>query len=175
MNWHYRPAWVQLALRRDLVGLEVGVAKGTNAHYMLNNLNIKKLYLLDPYFDQSEEFDESGERPYIPGTEHPDAYEIAKRVLKGFEDKIEWLIGTTEEVILPPEGSLDFVYIDGDHSYEFVKKDIEICLPLVKFGGVLGGHDFVNDHPGVVKAVTEKFGIEKIFVSNRDWWTVMGI
>jgi len=172
-NWHYRPAWVQLALWKDMVGLEVGVAKGTNARYMLSNLSIKKLYLIDPYFKQSDEFDGAGERPYIEGTEHPDAQEIAKKVLKSFEDKLEWLVGTTEEMIETIEDySLDFCYIDGCHEYEAVMKDIELCSPKVKHCGILGGHDFVNDHPGVVKAVLKNFCRDDIFVSNRDWWTI---
>lgn len=56
---------------------------------------------------------------------------------------------------------LDFVFIDGDHSYEMVKAELEAWWPKVKVGGVLSGHDY--DHngrgwPGVHKAVHEKFG-----------------
>lgn len=172
-NWHYRPAWVQLALWKDVVGLEVGVAKGTNARYILSNLKIKKLYLIDPYFKQSDEFDEAGERPYIEGTEHIDAQEIARKVLKPFEDKIEWIIKTTENGIIKIlNNSLDFCYIDGDHNYESVKLDIELCYPKVKIGGILGGHDFVQEHQGVVKAWIERFGRDKLFVSNRDVWVI---
>jgi hypothetical protein len=174
-SWHYRPAWVQLGLRGDLVGAEIGVAKGTNAFYMLSNLNIEKLYLIDPYFDQSEEFN-GDERPYIEGTKHPDAEEIARRILDKFKDKTEWLIGTTEDMIDKiPDESLDFCYIDGDHSYDSGKLDIELCLPKMKKGcsSVLGGHDFVKDHPGIIKAVLEKFGRNELFVANIDWWVII--
>ena len=173
MNWHYRPAWVQMALRKDIICAEIGTLKATNAHFMLSSLNIKKLYLLDPYFDQSNEFDDSDERPYIVGTKHPEAEQIARRTLKGFGDKIEWIIKTTEEGInFIPDNSLDFCYIDGDHKYESVKLDIKLCFPKVKIGGILGGHDFVSDHQGCVKAVLESFDKNKLFVGNRDWWTV---
>jgi len=173
-NWHYRMAWLQLALRENLVGIEIGVDKGTNARFMLSNLSIKKLYLVDPYFEQSEEFTPDGERPYIESTPYREAYEIAKRILKPYEDKIEWLIGTTEEVIdKVPDDSLDFCYIDGCHEYKFVKLDIELCLPKVKQFGIIGGHDFVNEHPGVCKAVIEKFGRDNLFVAGRDWWIII--
>ncbi|MBU0958693.1 MAG: class I SAM-dependent methyltransferase [Nanoarchaeota archaeon] len=172
-NWAYRPAWTQLALRKDLVGLEIGVAKATNAHFILSNLDIKKLYLIDPYFDQSDEFDNSGERPYAEGTKHPDAEEIARRILKNFEYKVKWLISTTEEIINKiPDESLDFCYIDGDHKYEAVKLDIKLCLLKVKVGGVLGGHDFCDDHKSVVKAVLESFNRNQLFCGNRDWWII---
>lgn len=38
--------------------------------------------------------------------------------------------------------SVDFVFIDADHSYEGVKKDILAWLPKVKSGGILAGHDY---------------------------------
>jgi Methyltransferase domain len=53
--------------------------------------------------------------------------------------------------------SLDFVFIDGGHSYESIKADITAWLPKVKKGGILAGHDY-PDWAGVVKAVHEFFG-----------------
>jgi len=38
--------------------------------------------------------------------------------------------------------SLDFVFIDGNHEYEYVFEDIKHWLPKVKKGGVLSGHDY---------------------------------
>ncbi len=49
--------------------------------------------------------------------------------------------------------SLDFVFIDADHSYECVKKDIEAWLLKIKEGGLLCGHDINLE--GVKKAVDE--------------------
>ena len=49
--------------------------------------------------------------------------------------------------------SLDFVFVDGDHSYEGVCRDIQAWLPKVKPGGVLAGHDYDQGDPGVVQAV----------------------
>ncbi len=58
------------------------------------------------------------------------------------------------------DASLDFVFIDADHSYEGCKEDIAAWLPKVKPGGWLGGHDY--DHQiytkfGVKQAVDERF------------------
>jgi predicted O-methyltransferase YrrM len=52
----------------------------------------------------------------------------------------------------------DFIYIDGIHTYEQVKIDIDNYLPLLKQGGIIGGHDYGPHWPGVNKAVDEKFG-----------------
>jgi hypothetical protein len=65
------------------------------------------------------------------------------------------------------DGQFDLVFIDADHSEDQVRADIEAWLPKVKSGGILCGHDFcelsIARHPGVAKAVREKFG-ESIFV-----------
>lgn len=51
--------------------------------------------------------------------------------------------------------SVDFVYIDGCHTYDQVKKDIINYLPVVKKGGFIGGHDYTGNWPQVVKAVND--------------------
>ena len=54
--------------------------------------------------------------------------------------------------------SIDFVFIDADHSYESVKKDIEAWLPKIRKNGIISGHDYGNGNPSEVKqAVDEKF------------------
>jgi len=49
------------------------------------------------------------------------------------------------EVILR-DNSVDFLFIDGDHSYEEVKKDFEMYSPLVRKGGIIAFHDIIPDH-----------------------------
>jgi len=39
---------------------------------------------------------------------------------------------------------IDFLFIDGDHTYEGVKKDFELYAPLVRKGGMIGFHDIVE-------------------------------
>ena len=39
------------------------------------------------------------------------------------------------------DNQLDFLFIDGDHSYEGVKKDFEMYSPLVRKGGIIAFHD----------------------------------
>ena len=53
------------------------------------------------------------------------------------------------------DNSFDFIYIDGAHDYESVKKDIELYAPKLKTFGILAGHDYEHTWPGVIKAVDE--------------------
>lgn len=55
------------------------------------------------------------------------------------------------------DGSVDMLFVDGRHDYHHVKKDLELWAPKVKAGGVISGHDFHPDWPGVVRAVEEHF------------------
>jgi hypothetical protein len=73
---------------------------------------------------------------------------------------------------LHADKSLDFVFIDGLHSYEACISDIRSWLPKVKIGGYIGGHDFDGPEPfnGVKKAVTEVFPNENDFeIFNKGW------
>lgn len=55
------------------------------------------------------------------------------------------------------DNSVDFVFIDGDHSYEGCKKDILAWLPKMKKNSVLAGHDYTWHEP-VQRAVADVFG-----------------
>lgn len=50
-------------------------------------------------------------------------------------------------------GEVDFAFLDGDHAYEHIKRDILTALDLMTPGGLLSGHDL--NEPGVAKAVNE--------------------
>lgn len=75
-------------------------------------------------------------------------------------DNITYYIGSSDDCIDDFEdGSLDVVYIDGDHSYEQVSKDIQNYLPKLKDNGFMAGHDYHEDAwPEVVRAVKEQVG-----------------
>ncbi len=62
---------------------------------------------------------------------------------------------STKASKLYADNSLDFVFIDANHSYKFVKDDINAWYPKVKKGGILAGHDYERRWPGVIQAVDE--------------------
>src|SRR4030095_12777644 len=45
------------------------------------------------------------------------------------------------------DGSLDMVYLDGNHGYLSVKNDLKWWWPKIKSGGILAGHDYYNWRP----------------------------
>jgi predicted O-methyltransferase YrrM len=66
--------------------------------------------------------------------------------------------------------SLDLVYIDGEHTYEAVKNDIQSWLPKISYGGYIAGHDYVQ--PQLKQAVCENFPIDKIKTFKDSSWLV---
>ncbi len=75
-----------------------------------------------------------------------------------------------------PDKTLDFVFIDADHSYEGCRADIEAWLPKLKSGGLLSGHDYANtEFPkfGVTRAVDEtaaSLGLDLELDENFTWF-----
>lgn len=64
---------------------------------------------------------------------------------------------SSEAAKLYQDKSLEFVFIDADHTYEGVKKDIIAWLPKVKSGGILAGHDY-GWHEPIRQAVKDTIG-----------------
>lgn len=65
---------------------------------------------------------------------------------------------------------VDMVFIDGDHRYETVLRDIDKALELTEKNSIISGHDY--NHPlwtGVTKAVHEK--LDDIQIEDSIWWT----
>lgn len=70
------------------------------------------------------------------------------------------------------DNSIDFCFVDADHKYESVKKDILSWLPKVKRGGVLAGHDYnpnVDETNGVYDAIKETIGVWNISLIKNVW------
>lgn len=65
-------------------------------------------------------------------------------------------LDSTSASKLYTDESLDFIFIDADHTYESVISDLKHWFPKLKRGGHIAGHDYFND-PGVQKAVKTFF------------------
>lgn len=80
---------------------------------------------------------------------------------------VSWEVAETLGPIL-----FDMIFIDGDHAYEAVKRDLIAWIPRLKRGGLLVGHDLDRGRPGVQRALNEvlprryrKLGIGSIWVA----------
>jgi len=71
------------------------------------------------------------------------------------------------------DDSIDFVYIDGNHSFKYVAEDICEWVKKVKVGGFVCGHDYIYSNPlnfhvrHVVDAYVQARAIQKFWVLGR--------
>lgn len=165
--------------RYPLVGVEIGVCEGFHAERILRYNDIKKLYLIDPY-EFYNGYDRSDFRQENESLEEPEKIFLqAKKRLQIYINRIEFIKKSSRDALNDVPNNLDFVYIDGNHAYEYVKEDINLYWSKIKKDGVIGGHDFGTHCPGVSKAVSE-FILENNFqkikgkcrYKDADWWIV---
>ena len=119
-------------------GAEIGVDRGTFSSFMFKSIPNLHMLLVDPWRRRQR-----GESRY-------------DSTLLRMKDKNATIIKEQSHLAVRdiPDGSLDFVYIDGDHTFDFVMMDIILWAPKVKEGGVIAGHDYYHfRRAGVIKAV----------------------
>jgi len=127
---------------KSLIGVEIGVDKGYNLKNIIDVLKPYQMYAVDITFKNLVYMDKK-----------------TNYIKKPSMDAKEFI-----------PNSLDFVYIDGDHSYDMVYNDIVNYYPKVKKDGIIGGHDF--KFFSVRRAVYRFFDVKDVFVEGCDWWVV---
>lgn len=161
---------------RGLVGdaAEVGVKCGQFSEYILSHWKGRRLRSIDPWreFDTSLYHDEDN----VSQNEHEQNYGITSRRLAKFGDRSVLMRMTSDEAAREiRDGSLDFAYLDARHDYASVVEDIGLWYPKIKPGGVLAGHDYMEQEKigdtmfGVKRAVDEFVARERI---GKLWVTV---
>lgn len=156
--------------KEKLVGAEIGVYEGVHVKEMFSKLDIGKIYLVDCWKDY-EGYKGHSIRPKVAT-----AKQKAEDLLSAYQDRIVWLPFFSEEAAKQiPNESLDFVYIDANHHYEYALQDIKLWVPKVKQGGIVGGHDYHNAW-GVKRAVDDYCRENKIDFKNAytDWMFIKG-
>ena len=121
-------------------GVELGTFKGEFSKKILDNWS-GSLFMVDVWRPLSqEEYDDQSNH-----ANHADAYSVAMDNTREHAERAHMLRCKGEIAAnLFPDGSLDFVYIDANHTYEAVTEDIALWYPKVKKGGILAGHDYVK-------------------------------
>lgn len=152
-----------------LIGVEIGTASGIWTDHILQNVSIIELYTIDPYRhfrgQQYEAGWEQERHDHVKAT-------ADKRFNKpGYAKRLIRIYTTSEEAIEIFPTWVDFVYIDGNHGEEFIKRDVELYWPRVRPGGIFAGHDI--NLPQVRKALVEKFGDDwNEEKEPRVWWKI---
>lgn len=149
-------------------GVEVGVEKGKNAQTMFEIIPNLKLYGVDPYKQHPQ-----ASYIYHAQVRHWNEHylqNVKEQCLKRMQDRNFTLLQdfSDDAAKKVEDNSVDFVYIDADHSYDFVMQDIIVWQRKIRKGGIISGHDYFydNDKSGrrakVTQAVNDYTNIHNI-------------
>jgi hypothetical protein len=124
--------------------VEVGTHRAHFAGIVMENWP-GRLWCVDPWSVPPGYEYQATFLPLVGGTgDREDDYREAQSVLSKYGGRVELLRETSAQAVQRfHNNSLDFVYLDGDHSYEAVRDDLAAWWPKVRPGGFLAGHDFI--------------------------------
>jgi hypothetical protein len=120
--------------------VEVGVWKGDFAKEVLEwDKNIEKYYMIDPWATLPD-----WNKPWnVNDRVFDEVYAEAMQKIAFASEKVYVLRGRTKDVIDEiPDESLDFAYIDGDHTLRGITIDLIKLYPKMKENGLIAGDDF---------------------------------
>ena len=160
-------------LPKDGVGAEIGVAEGAYSAAILEAAEPRELHLIDPWshleegsgllssdallaeVEKAKESWVSFETPPPANAQGDSIFEgVARRFEGDARVKLHRQYSYKAAMGFEP-GTFDFVYLDGNHHYEFVLRDLHDWSALLKPGGLLFGHDFFED----AFARSENYGV----------------
>ena len=126
--------------------IEIGAYVGRSTHVLCTTAKLRnsKVISIDPFL------------PAFDGWHNSDPKSaFMENVFTKF-DNIKLIEGYSNEVKEQVPNDIDFIFIDGDHSYEGVKQDIENYLPKLKPGATVAFHDYRgSSFHGLQQAVDE--------------------
>jgi len=148
--------WVR-PLGKALLGAEIGVWEGRLSTHLLRHLPELSLYMIDSWQapEPDSRYARTGDlKAVLPQSEFDKAKNEAFQRTEFAANRRRILHMTSVEAAKLVRGNtLDFIFIDADHSYEGVAEDLRAWVPKVCVGGIVSGHDIHWD--GVHQAVHE--------------------
>ena len=139
-------------------GAEIGVSRGIHAKSLCKTIPDLKLFLVDPW--------EAYDQPLITKERAEERYQDCVKRLKGYD--VEYLkVPSMDGVRYFMDESLDFIYIDGLHTFDGIMSDLIFWSPKVRSGGIVSGHDYLEfPQSGIIPAVRAYVTGHGIF----DWY-----
>lgn len=148
-------------------GAEIGVERGVYSEVLCRSNPFLTLHCVDawqPY---------RGYRDHVDGAKLERFFEETKQRLANYSVVFHRAF-SVEAAKEFKDGSLDFVYIDGNHRFEQVVADLAAWAPKVRPGGIIAGHDYLKAKlpslmhvPQAIHAWIDAYQIAPLFVLGR--------
>jgi hypothetical protein len=135
-------------------GAEVGVWKGAFSEEFCKGIPGVEWFAVDPWMPYADYREKKNNATLIAK-----AYEEAHDRLSPYRCQLVQS-HSLEAAVHIADGSLDVVYIDGNHEADFVRKDLEAWSPKVRAGGLMAGHDY-RDPPSTKPFIQVKAAVDR--------------
>lgn len=146
----------------EMTMIEIGSYIGESTTFFAKHFG--QVVSIDPFENDYDETDEA--------CHHADFEDVYKEFIKNiapFDNIMHFRLKSRLASQFFRFVTVDFVYIDGNHLYNYVKSDIQDYLPLIKSSGYIGGHDYTEWHPDVMRAVNDVLGVPDITFCDGSW------
>lgn len=148
--------------------VEIGSWKGKSSVFMAEKIkesgkNIE-FYVIDTFDGTENEHEDYDE------IKNKNLYDVYLKNIEPLKSYIKTVKGSSLDVHAQfNNNSIDFLFIDGDHTYKGVRSDLENWFTKVKAGGIIAGHDYTEPTCGVRMAVDQFFLFTGIQVDRSSW------
>lgn len=140
-------------LPKNGIGCEIGVFEGVFSKFLLDNVKPKKLYLIDPF--STNEFKKAKLGHSHSGDDY---FQIVSDKIKKYPNA-EIIRKTSDCLKDFNDNFFDWIYIDGNHNYDYVLQDLLLSYAKIKTQGLILGDDYETVSKkwddGVFRAVNE--------------------
>jgi hypothetical protein len=144
----------------DLPAVEIGCAEGNFSRDLLAS-GVKKLIMVDNWSHIANQTGDGNESENW----HQSNFSQAMSKVSAYPDQVEVLKGISWKMAKRvPDNSVGMIYIDACHEYKCVKQDLDAWYSKVVPGGIIAGHDYMNEAYGVKRAVDEFAAAHKLEV-----------
>lgn len=136
--------------------VEIGAWKGKSAVYMAEEIKKHnkqiKFFTIDSFNGEGGDYDEDFD------VKNQTVLSTYYKNIEPLKNYITTIVSDSKDAYNHfDDHSIDFLFIDGDHRYEGIKRDLQLWFPKIKYGGIIAGHDYNEPTCGVKQAVDEFF------------------
>jgi hypothetical protein len=171
--------------------VELGVYEGEFSEHCYKSLDLKRYTLIDfwDYDEYSFVLEDSPQMRGLRAVYNQYFHNDPKRALSAAYEKTRGRFAEKHNVEILKmdiaeaagrfaDGSLDFIYLDGNHTYEFVLRDLYTWFPKLRLGGLFACNDFfessgaAQQNIGVIPAFitfSKRYKTYPIALTSSDW------
>ncbi len=154
---------------RNITYLEIGARYGDSTKFIIDNFNVDKTYIIDPY-ESYDDYKSYGFNDIIKNSEDLYFGSIKEKFSSYNVEFIREYSNSLNAINKIEDNSIDLCFIDGNHEYQYVYDDIKNYLPKIKKGGIICGDDYFMRHKDINKYPEKGYDRKMVYEAVQDFF-----